>query len=115
MAVMQDEIYRVGKLSLDVGRHVLAGPRGEVLLAPVPFRIMEKLMRREGVIQSQDAITQAIWSDPDDEPDDPGRVIREKISKLRGLICLIGTEGPSGVEIRNEREVGYYIQSRKSR
>ncbi|MCE2578076.1 winged helix-turn-helix domain-containing protein [Gluconacetobacter entanii] len=115
MTVAQDEIYRVGRLSLDVGRHVLSGPRGEVLLAPVPFRIMEKLMRRAGVIQSRDAITQAVWPDPDNEPEDPGRVIREKISKLRGLICLIGTEGPSGVEIRNEREVGYYIQSRKDR
>ncbi|WP_395370764.1 winged helix-turn-helix domain-containing protein [Komagataeibacter diospyri] len=113
MPVAQDEIYRVGKLSLDIGRHVLSGPRGEVLLAPVPFRIMEKLMRREGVIQSQDAITQAIWTDPDDEPDDPGRVIREKISKLRGVISMIGLDGRGRVEIRNERECGYYVSVRK--
>lgn len=113
MSVMQDEVYHVGKLSLDIGRHVLSGPRGEVLLAPVPFRILEKLMRREGVIQSQSAIAQAVWPEPDDEPEDPGRVIREKISKLRGVICMIGTDGRGRVEIRNERDCGYYVSVRK--
>lgn len=111
-AAEADTIYRIGNVSLDVDRRVLTGPRGQIMLAPIPFALMERLMRRPGVVQSVGALTSAIWPEPDDEPADPYATIREKLSKLRGALCMLGTDGRGKVEIANEVGVGYFVRVR---
>ncbi len=103
---------RCGSLSLDVETRELAGPRGAIRLDPLNFAMMERLMRRPGVIVEDTAMVSALWPEPDDEPDDPDNTLRHKASVLRGTICVLGCAGRNKVSISRERGVGFFIEVR---
>lgn len=54
-------VLQVGTLTLDpASRDVWRGSR-EISLTPKEFRLLELLMRRRGMVQSRDAILEAVW------------------------------------------------------
>lgn len=104
-----DIIFSFGKISLDTERRILRGPRGEIRLENMPYRLFERLIRRPGVIiQTSDLVT-ALWPEPDDEPENPEATIKYFITVLRNTLISLGGNGRNKIGILNERGVGYFL------
>ena len=102
--------HRVGAITLDLDAHLLAGPRGTVRLAPTAFAILERLMRKPGAIVSRAMFMEAMYPDPDDEPNTAVEVLRSLLSELRGTIRTLGERN---VTIVAELGSGYVLMVRK--
>ncbi|MFT8375555.1 MAG: helix-turn-helix domain-containing protein [Gluconobacter cerinus] len=110
MLDVAEKLMKCGALELDPETRVLSGPRGQVRLASQPFSIVERLMRRQGVIVSFSDLISSVWPDADNEPEYAHGMIRDAISDLRGFMCLVGADP---VRIMSERNVGYFIGKRR--
>lgn len=100
-----------GSVSLDPETRVLSGPRGSLLLAARHFALLERLMRRCGVIIAHGDLISALWPDPDDEPDNAEGSLRVYFTQLRSLLAAIGVHHDE-IAVRCEPSVGYYLRVR---
>jgi DNA-binding response OmpR family regulator len=103
-------VYTLAGMELDIESRELVGPRGHHDLADKPFRVLERLMRRPGILVSCSDLLIAMYPDGD-EPDTAENVLRHQIRRLRNLVDMI--TGTGRVWIRNESGVGYAIGERK--
>ena len=109
--VDERSVYRVAMMELDLEARVLTGPRGSVRLASIPFALAERLMRSPGLVISRSALIAAMYPNPDDEPETAENVLRNTLSKLRGMLCLLGGED---LRIVVEPSEGWVLMSRRS-
>ncbi|QHI96133.1 hypothetical protein GT348_07710 [Aristophania vespae] len=106
-------ILSCGKLHLDTETRLVSGPRGEIRLENLLFKLLKRLMRRpEAIIQTNDLIA-ALWPNPDEEPDTAYATLKTSITILRNTFISLGCNGRHKVMIINERGVGYYISAWK--
>lgn len=109
MLDVAEKLMKCGALELDPETRVLSGPRGQVRLAPAPFEIIQRLMRRPGVIVSASDLISTVWTDPDREPSDPDLALRFHMRIVRGAIAVLGC---SRARIKSEPGVGYFMERR---
>ncbi|WP_225198085.1 winged helix-turn-helix domain-containing protein [Gluconobacter oxydans] len=100
---------KCGSLELDPETRVLSGPRGQVRLAPAPFEIVQRLMRRPGTIVSVSDLISTVWPEPDAEPGEPDQALRFHMRVVRGAIAVLGC---SRARIRSEPGIGYFMERR---
>lgn len=108
--IERENIKEIGPLRFDLDRRTVHGPRGRCMLSPLPFAVLERLTRRVGVLIEYNSLISDLWPDPDREPSDPNRNLRNVVTSLRGLLDNLGVTGPSAVEIRTERNVGFMLK-----
>lgn len=102
-------ILTVGKLELHSAERLLSGPRGSVQLTERNYALIERLMRRPGVLVSQSDLIATLYQDPDREPENAHKLLMQSVGALRALISHLGG---SSVQIRPEIGVGYRMQMR---
>jgi two-component system KDP operon response regulator KdpE len=73
----QPTSLRVGDVQIDLTRRQASGPRGEVHLTPLEYRLLETLSQGEGMIVRQEHLISKVWG--------PGRI--EDTRSLRGCIA----------------------------
>jgi len=110
MQELTAQTMKCGSLELDPETRVLSGPRGQIRLAPAPFEIVQKLMRRPGVIISVSDLISTVWSDPDREPSEADLALRFHMRSVRGAIGVLGC---SRTRIKSEPGVGYFMEKRE--
>jgi two-component system KDP operon response regulator KdpE len=79
----QPGVVRLGPIEIDLARREAHGPRGELHLTPLEYRVLESLWRAEGIIVRQDQLISEVWG--------PGHVhdtrnLRVCIANLRGKL-----------------------------
>jgi DNA-binding response OmpR family regulator len=99
----------LGGLTLHPDEHRLVGPRGELRLSGNAFAVMHRLMRRPGTIIPRSDLISAMYSDPDDEPEDADGCLRQVILTLRRAILLLGC-GKSTL-LLTEPSIGHLIKA----
>ncbi|QGZ66848.1 response regulator transcription factor [Paraburkholderia acidisoli] len=61
-SVVQEPIYRIGPLSIDLISRVVIYSGKEIELLPREYRILEYLIRREGQVISRSMLFEAVWN-----------------------------------------------------
>jgi two-component system KDP operon response regulator KdpE len=70
----------IGPVKVDLVRRLATGPRGEVHLTPMEYRVLECLARNEGMVVTRDALIREVWG-PDRIGDTRG--LRAYVKALR--------------------------------
>ena len=93
-------VYRVGRLTVDPGRHIVKDGEREVVLTLKEFQLLCLLLERRGVVLTRDQLLNTIWGY---EFDGASRTVDMHIRTLRQKL------GESGGCIETVRGVGYKI------
>ena len=91
VAVIRPSPHNIGPITLDPEGHLLSGPRGSIRLRPMQYAVLERLIRRPGSIVTRAMFMDAMYPDPDDEPDAAIDVLRTTLSQLRMAMSLLGS------------------------
>lgn len=73
-------------------------------------RLAPGLLERPGVLFGQSALIEALYPDPDLEPEQPDLVLRKRVQQLRAALLLVSG---GQVQVRTERGVGYAVEARR--
>lgn len=91
----------IGDLRLDPEQHEVRRGETRLSLEPIPFRILEHLMRNKGRVVPRDELVDTVWGD--DPPD--ADVLKVHISRLRAVV-----DKPFGTEtIETVPKVGFRV------
>lgn len=101
--VFTPEVLHCGNLSLDCKRCVLAGPEGEAALPKLEYRLMELLMRNQGILLSTEELFCRVWGY---ESDAELGTVWVYLSYLRKRLSALGAD----VAIIGKRGVGYSLE-----
>lgn len=82
------------------------GPKGSAVLAPMEHKILLRLQQRAGRAVSFDGIINAMWGNPDDEPDSAHKSMHMRLWSMRRKLAAIGAPDI----IRNIWGVGYMLK-----
>lgn len=96
---------RLGDVELDLVRREARGPRGEIHLTPLEYRVLECLARQSGLVVKQAQLLREVWG-PGREDDTRGlRVaimnLRSKLERDPGRPRHIVTEAGIGYRLRS--------------
>ena len=102
-------VYRVGPFELVPDMRRLTGPLGVMFIQGRQFALLERLMRRPGVVVQSTDLIAAIWPEPDEEPEDAQGGLRNAVWWTRRMLEMLsaGTEAPT---IQNVLDVGYTMR-----
>jgi two-component system KDP operon response regulator KdpE len=105
----QPEKLHVGGIELDLTRRHAFGPKGEIHLTPLEYRVLENLSHADGMIVRQDQLIEAVWGP--NRPKDT-RNLRGCIANLRAKLepdpkrpRYLLTEAGIGYRLRTEEIV----------
>lgn len=102
--VFTPEVLRCGNLSLDCKRCVLEGPEGQAVLPKLEYRLMELLMRNQGILLSTEELLCRVWGY---ESDAELGTVWVYLSYLRKRMNALGAD----VAISGKRGVGYTLEA----
>lgn len=101
-----DSRLKVGNITLDLASYELISPSGSYKLANKEFQMMEMLMRNPKRLVSTETFMEKIWGyDSESEIS----VVWVYISYLRKKLTALG----ASVQIRAQRNAGYYLEEDK--
>jgi len=109
MPADQDEIYRAGRLSIDVARHQVLVNARQINLTPTEFDILKLLVVNAGKVVTHKQIVREIWNKPE-EMEGILHLLRVTISNLRGKI---EPDPDRPTHIVTEPGIGYRLRSDK--
>ena len=103
LALPEEEknILKSGKIVIDISRHKVTVNKREVILAPMEFKLLALLIKREGRVQSRERLLEDVW---DIASDVTTRTVDTHIKRLREKI------GKEGDIIETVRGVGYRVK-----
>ena len=93
-------------LVFDPEARTLTGPLGERILSPQRATILAQLLLANRAVVSNNQLIGALYPNPDDEPENPDRIVRMGVHHLRKLCAEVGL--PPKV-IRNRWSTGYIL------
>lgn len=96
------ETYRVGDLSVDVGRQRVAGPAGEIALPRLSFDLFLALVRRAPDFVSNDELAATVWAGLVVTPD----TVTKRVNLLRDAL---GDDASNPRYVAGLRSRGYRI------
>lgn len=89
-ATVSSEVYRAGKLTVDLDRHTVAVSGRKIPFTATEFRLISLLVERKGRVQSRDHLLNNVWNYESDMEtrtvDTHIRRIREKLGSEADLI-----------------------------
>jgi two-component system KDP operon response regulator KdpE len=103
----QDEIFRVGALSMDAARHRVTVKADQIDLTPTEYDILKLLVLNAGRIVTHKQILEEVWNKPDDM-EGVLHLLRVTISNLRGKI---EPDPDRPTYVLTEPGVGYRLRS----
>jgi DNA-binding response OmpR family regulator len=105
-AMATRDLLRAGDLTLDTSTGLLIGPTAELQVNRGEFILLRCLMARPGRIYEFASIIEALWPDPDIEPERPEHAVRTRVMKAR---CCIKYVGGDPELLRSIWGIGYLI------
>jgi DNA-binding response OmpR family regulator len=99
----ENNVYRAGKITLDVPRHKVTVGKRTVELTRMEFDLLLILMKRRGRAQSRDRLLEDVW---DISSDVTTRTVDTHIKRLREKL------GSAGDLIETVRGIGYRFRER---
>ena len=103
LALPEEEknILKSAKIIIDLSRHKVTVNKREVVLAPMEFKLLVLLIKREGRVQSRERLLEDVW---DIASDVTTRTVDTHIKRLREKL------GKEGDIIETVRGVGYRVK-----
>lgn len=97
-------VLRLGEIEVDLAKRHVSGPRGEIRLTPVEFRLMSALARHQGGVATQRKLLAEVWGP--DHVDDT-HYLRVYMKQLREKL----ERDPANPRyLRTETGVGYRLE-----
>lgn len=100
----EDEILRYGKITVDIGKHVVMLDKKEIELTPIEFKLLVLFIRRQGRVQQRDVLLSDVWNI---ESDITTRTVDTHVKRLRQKL------GKAGDAIKTVRGLGYKMMTKE--
>jgi len=103
-AVIEKDLLKAGKLTVDLSRHKVTSDKKEIELTNMEFKLLVILMQRMGRVQSRETLLDDVW---DIASEVTTRTVDTHIKRLREKL------GESGDLIETIRGVGYRFSEKE--
>ena len=103
-AVIEKDLLKAGKLTVDLSRHKVTSDKKEIELTNMEFKLLVILMQRMGRVQSRETLLDDVW---DIASEVTTRTVDTHIKRLREKL------GKSGDLIETIRGVGYRFSEKE--